>query len=120
MPNLLKDDQEFCPSCGVPNNPEINEALWDIYGRIRDGRDTWEPLVYYQDDLEEIGFYDDEEMHDSVMLSMERNMVERGLCPTCGRPDLRGISPDDIMTHEESKDMHDMWAEQAAERRAGC
>lgn len=120
MPNLLKDDQEFCGHCGVPNTPEVNRVLNDIYHRIRDGRSTWEPLVYYQDDLEEIGFYDDEEMHDSVMLSMERNMVERGLCPACGRPDLSRVKPEDVMDEETAKEMHDMWAEQAAERRAGC
>ena len=120
MPNLLKDHQEFCPSCGVPNKLEASEALWDIYHRIRDGRSTWEPLVYTQDDMDELGFYDDEEMHDSIMLSMERNMGERGLCPTCGRPDLRGVNPEDIMSEEDAKDLHEMWAEQAAERRAGC
>lgn len=120
MPNLLKDNQEFCPTCGVPNTPEVNATLYDIYYRIRDGRSTWEPLVYFQDDLQECGFYDDEEMHDSVMLSMERNMHERGLCITCGCPDLSGVTEDMIMTEEEAQDLHDMWQEQAAERRMGA
>lgn len=120
MANLLKDNQEWCPSCCVPNTPETNNKLWDIYERLRDGRSRSEPLVYFQDDLEELGYYDDEEIHDSVMLSMERNMYDRGLCPTCGRPDLRNVKPEDIMTEEEASSMHEMWAEMEAERRMGA
>ena len=118
MTNLLKDDQEFCPGCGVPNKPEVTNALWDIYDRIRDGRSTYEPLVFTSDWLQE-NVQDDED-HDAVMHAMERDMHNRGLCITCGRPDLRGVNPEDVMSEEDAKDMHDMWAEQAAERRAGC
>ena len=118
MPNLLKDHQEFCHSCGVPNKPEASAALWDIYERIRDGRSTYEPLVFTSDWLQE-NVVDDED-HEAVMHAMERDMHNRGLCPICARPDLRGVNPEDVMSEEDAKDMHDMWAEQAAERRAGC
>lgn len=118
MPNLLPEGQSHCHSCGVPNTPEINSQLWDIYDRIEDGRSTWEPLVYSREEYEDS--WDDQYEENYAMIAMERNMHERGLCPTCGRPDLRGISPDQIMSEEDAKEMHDMWAEQAAERRAGC
>ena len=114
------DTGEFCKTCGVPFGEEINQKLWDIYDRISDGRSRYEPLVYTQDDLYEANFYYDEESHDAVMLSMERDMHERGLCVTCGRPDLSGVKSEDIMSEDEARDIHEMWAEQAAERRAGA
>ena len=118
MPNLLKDNQSHCPSCGVPNTPEINRQLWDIYDRIDDGRSTYEPLVFTSDWIAENIV--DEEDHEAMMLAMERDMHNRGLCPTCGRPDLRGLDPSKVMSPEDAKEMHDMWAEQAAERRMGA
>lgn len=118
MSHLLNDGQEFCPGCGVPNTPEINEQLWDIYHRIDDGRSHYEPLVFTSDWLQENIV--DEEDHETVMLAMENDMHNRGLCITCGRPDLSGINPEDVMSEQDAKDMADMWAEQAAERRAGC
>jgi hypothetical protein len=113
---------EACIGCGqLIGVKEYDDKLWEVYYRIRDGRSTWEPLVYTQDDLDEAGFYDgDEYDRNSVMLSMERNMHERGLCTVCGRPDLSGVTEDMIMTEEEAKDLHEMWAEQAAERRMGA
>jgi glycosyltransferase involved in cell wall biosynthesis len=56
----------------------------------------------------------------SVLESMERSMIARGLCGTCGRPDLRGVTPDQIMSEADAQDLAEMHAEQAAERRAGC
>lgn len=107
-----------CYYCGVPNTPEINEALWDVYERIRDGRSTYEPLVYTSDWLQENVL--DEEDVESVHMAMERDMDNRGLCSYCGRPNLHGVTKDMIMSEEEAKDLHEMWAEQAAERRLGA
>src|SRR5215472_9171825 len=92
-----------CSSCGQLQTAENRQALYDVYDRIRDGRSPYEPLVYTQSDLAEANFYNDEEMHESVMLSMEKNMYERGLCPTCGYPDLRGVTEDMIMSEEDAR-----------------
>jgi hypothetical protein len=111
-----------CSNCGTLFGApkEYTAKLWDLHSRRVDGKQRGEPLVYMQDDLQELGFYDDEDTHDSVMLSMEKNMHERGLCPVCGLPDLRGLTDDDFYSEEDMKDLIDMWAEQAAERRAGA
>jgi len=116
--NLLKDNQEFCPSCGVPNNPQTNVQLEDIYYRIHSPRSHIEPLVYTMDEY--LDSYEPEFDDYTANLAMSKNMAERGLCPTCGRPDLRGITPEMIMTEEEAQELHEMYAEQEAERRAGC
>lgn len=114
-------DAPFCQGCDqLLGIPEYDARLWDLYHRIDDGRQHREPLVYTQDDLEEAGFYDSEEDRDSVMHSMERSMHERGLCVTCGRPSMAGIDPSRILSEEDAQDLADMYAEQAAERRAGC
>lgn len=118
MSNLLKDDESHCYVCGVPNLPEVNRALWGIYDRIRDGRSTYEPLVFTSDWLEENVV--DEEDFESVRLAMERDMDNRGLCPHCGRPNLSSVSPEDVMTPEEAKEIWDMWQEEATERRMGA
>ena len=89
-----------------------------MYHRIDDGRSTYEPLVYTSDWLQENIV--DEDDHAAVMHAMERDMGSRGLCPTCGRPDLRGVDPEKIMTAEDAREMQAMWAEQAAERRMGA
>jgi len=115
---MMKKSDLFCEVCGVPNTPETNEALDDVYSRLRDGRSTYEPLVFTSDWLEENVM--DEEDEDAVFFAMERNMSDRGLCVGCGRPDLSHVNPDDIMTEEEAKDLHEMWAEMAAERRMGA
>lgn len=115
---MMKESDAFCEVCGVPNTPETNAALSDVYSRIRDGRTTYEPLVFTGDWLQENVM--DEEDEDAVFLAMERDMANRGLCVGCGRPDLRRVNPDDIMSDEEAREMQDMWAEMAAERRTGC
>jgi hypothetical protein len=118
---------KVCNACGqVEDVPEYDHKLWDIYHRLPDmvSRSHIEPLVYTQSDFEEMGYSGmhemDEDTHDSVMMSMERNMVERGLCGGCGRPNLAGRDLSELMTEEEARDLHDMYAEMAAERRAGC
>lgn len=119
MKNRMMDkNATHCYRCGVPNTPEINQGLWDVYERIRDGRSTYEPLVFDSEWLQENVV--DEEDEDILMLTMERDMDARGLCPFCGRPNLHGVTPDMIMTDEEAKELHEMWAMEAAERRAGC
>jgi len=112
-----------CSNCGqLQGVPEYDSKLWDIYHRLPElvSRSYIEPFVYTQDDLDELGFYDDEDSREAVMMSMERNMVERGHCGGCGRPDLRGRNLDELMTEEDARELHDMYAEQAAEIRAGC
>jgi hypothetical protein len=110
---------KVCNGCGqLEGISQYNEALWDIYYRIDDGRSTYEPLVFTSDWLEE-NVRDEEDM-DSVKLAMERDMVNRGLCPECARPDLRGVDPNNILSEEDAKDLHEMWAEMAAERRMGA
>lgn len=111
-----------CTECGqLQGIPEYNAELWDIYYHLDDGgRKHIEPFVYTQDDLEELGFYDDEDTQQAVMDSMTRNMQERGLCGTCGRPDLRGIDPSRIMSDEDAQESAEYYAQVAAERRAGC
>lgn len=114
---------KVCSGCGqIEGIKEYNVALWDAYHRLPEmaSRSHIEAFVYTGDDLNELGFYDDEDTRDAVMLSMERNMMERGLCPECGRPDLRGRNMDEMMSEEDARDLHDMYAEMAAERRAGC
>jgi hypothetical protein len=110
---------EVCTTCGqLKGIKEYDESLWDIYSRIDDGRSHYEPLVFTSDWLQEN--VHDEEDHAAVMHAMEKDMHNRGLCVTCGRPDLRDINLDDIMSEEDARSMAGMWAEQAAERRAGC
>lgn len=114
---------QICKGCGqIKGVVSYDQELWHCYHRIPSlvSRSHIEPFVYYQDDLEEMGFYDDEDTHDAVMLSMERNMQERGLCPECGRPDLRGVDTSEMLTEEEARDLHSMYAEMEAERRAGA
>jgi hypothetical protein len=118
MPNLLKPDQPFCPSCGVPNNPQTNAELEDIYYRIRSPRSHIEPLSYTMDEY--LDTYEPEFDDYTANWAMERNMAERGLCPTCGRPDLRGVTEDMLMDEDEAEELHEMYAMEEAERRMGC
>jgi hypothetical protein len=111
----------ICYACGqLTGIPEYDAQLWDLQERRKDGRQNIEPLVYTQDDLDEAGFYCDDYMRDSVMESMGRNMAERGLCSECGRPDLRAMQLDDFHSEEDIEEMQELWAQEAAERRAGC
>lgn len=110
---------EICSGCGqLKGIREYDDELWSIYHRIRDGRSTYEPLVFTGDWMEEN--VRDEEDFEAVKLAMERDMYNRGLCTECARPDLRNVHPDDVMSEEESQEIHEMWAEQAAERRMGA
>lgn len=106
---------EVCKTCGqLKGIREYDRELWDIYNRISDGRSTWEALVFTSDGTE------DDDDHDSMMIAMGRDMVRRGLCGDCGRPNLRNVTPDQILSRKNLREMQDMWAEEAAERRAGC
>lgn len=108
-----------CTGCGqLVGIPQYDEELWSIYHRINDGRSTYEPLVFTSDWLQEN--VQDEEDHAAVMHAMDKDMHNRGLCGTCGRPDLSGVDPAKIMSEQDAFEMQEMWAEQAAERRAGC
>jgi hypothetical protein len=110
---------EACKGCGqLTGIPEYDSKLWDIYHRISDGRSTYEPLVFTGDWMQENII--DEEDHESVMLAMERDMANRGLCAACGRPDMRGVKDEDIMSKEDSQEMHDMWAIERQERAMGA
>ncbi len=100
---------------GLNKYDEIN---WDIYHRISDGRSTWEPLVFTGDWVAENIV--DEDDHASMMSAMEKDMRNRGLCPDCGRPDLRGVHKDQILTPKDYEEMAEMWAIEAQERRMGA
>ncbi len=108
-----------CQRCNqLTEIEQYDDKLWDIYHRISDGRSNYEPLIFNSDWLQE-NVQDDED-HDAVMHAMSKDMRNRGLCPNCGRPDLRGVTKDMILSHEDVKEMNEMHAEQRAERRAGC
>lgn len=108
-----------CSSCGqLYGIPEYDEKLWDLYHRIDDGRSSYEPLVFTGEWLQEN--VQDEEDHEAVMHAMEKDMHNRGLCPSCGRPDLSRVDPEKILSEEDAKAIHESWAEQAAERRMGA
>jgi hypothetical protein len=112
-------DKSVCTYCGQLHGiPTYDDELWSIYDRIRDGRSNYEPLIFTSDWMQE-NIVDDED-HDAMMHAMEKDMYNRGLCIKCGRPDLRNVKPEDVMSEEEAQELHEMWAEQAAERRAGC
>lgn len=108
---------KFCETCGQFLDQDTTEKLWDIYDRISDGRSQREALVYYPDGSSD-GW--DEDDVEAMKLAMERDMHSRGLCTSCARPDLRGVKEEDVMSEEDARELHEMWAEQAAERRAGC
>lgn len=110
---------KICSVCGqIEGIKEYDNALWDIYYRLRDARSTLEPLVFTGDWMEE-NVHDDEDF-DAIMLAMGKDMQNRGLCTECARPDLYNVSPDDIMDIEEAEEIQEMWAEEAQERRFGC
>jgi hypothetical protein len=108
-----------CSNCGaLQDNPEVAAKLRDLYSRLISGVQNYEPLVFTGDWMQENVF--DEEDHQAVMGAMERDMHNRGLCPKCGLPDLRGKTEKDFHSEEDMKEMQEMWAIEAAERRAGC
>jgi hypothetical protein len=115
----METANSICQGCGqLEGIEEYDNSLWDVYHRISDGRSQYEALVFDSEWLQENVF--DEEDEESVNLAMERDMYNRGLCHTCGRPNLSGVTEDMIIPENEYQGMCDMWAEQAAERRAGC
>lgn len=115
-----RDEMKVCSWCGQLEGIEAYDAeLWSIYHRLDDGgRKYIEPIVFTGDDFYEMG--GDEDAYEVMNITMEKNMVERGLCGECGRPDLRGITPDQIMSEEDAQDLHDMYAEMRAEQRMGA
>jgi hypothetical protein len=108
-----------CTTCGVLQGiKELDSEMWSIYHRLKSEKQNIEPLVFDSEWLQENIM--DEEDHDSLIHTMEKNMAERGLCPDCGRPNLAGVKEDDLHSEEDMQEMQEMWAEEAAERRAGC
>lgn len=109
-----------CSGCGQLQGIEAYDAkLWELYYLLDDGgRKFIEPLVYTGEEFEES--WDDQRETNFAMVAMEKNMVERGLCGECGRPNLTGKTEKDFMTQEDADGLRDMYAEMAAERRAGC
>ena len=105
---------DFCRRCGQFNDEATTEKLWDIYDRMPDqSHHHIEPPVFGGEDLNDADY-------DVIEQAMGRNMHERGLCVDCGRPDITGVDPDTLMTHDEARELAEMYAEQAAEMRAGC
>jgi hypothetical protein len=116
---MPEQESPVCRGCGqLTGVAEYDEKLWDIYGRIDDGRSTWEPLVYSGEEFHDA--WDDLGETNYAMLAMEKNMHERGLCVVCGRPDLRDVKPEEILSEEDAREMQARWAEHQAEIRAGC
>jgi hypothetical protein len=113
---------EVCIGCGQLNGVvEYDQKLWNLYYRIDDGRSQYEPLVFSQEDREEMGYdFHMDEGFDPMELAMDKNMAERGLCTVCARPNLNGIDESRILSEEDAREMADMYAEQQAEIRAGC
>lgn len=111
----------LCKCCGqLKGIPEYDAKLKDLHERRKDERQNIEPLVYTLSDLEDDPDWWYDRKNSGPWLAMERNMAQRGLCVECGRPDLSGLKPEDFYSKEEFAILCDMWAEQAAERRAGC
>lgn len=108
-----------CKGCGVLLGvEEFDNKMWEVYNRLKSGKQHYEPLVFTSDYLQEN--VQDEDDHEAVMGAMGRDMANRGLCTECGRPDLKGVTEDDLYTEEEASDLADMYAEMAAERRMGA
>jgi hypothetical protein len=109
-----------CRGCGqLKGIPHYDGELWRLYHLLDDGgRKYIEPLVYTGEEFEES--WDDVHETNFAMVAMEKNMVERGLCPECGRPNLAGKTEEDFLSEEDAKELSDMYAEMEAERRAGC
>lgn len=109
----------ICQSCGqLTGNQSYDDSLWGVYYRLRDGRGNQEALSFTADWMDE-NVQDDEDA-ETLKLAMEKDMARRGLCPSCGRPNLHGISDNDVMPADEARELAEMYAEQAAEIRAGC
>jgi hypothetical protein len=112
-------NEVVCPACGqLLGVEEYNSKLWELYYHLDiGGRQYIKPLVYIPG--EDFDPYDQDDF-DAIMLAMEKNMVERGLCGECGRPNLAGKTAEDFLSEEDAKDLAAMYAEMAAERRMGA
>jgi hypothetical protein len=112
-------ERMICASCGqLQGIPEYDDKLWELHSRRKDGRQNIEGLVFDSEWLQEnIMDEHDEEVLD---LTMSRDMHNRGLCPTCGRPDLAGKTEEDFYSEQDALEMQDMWAQEVMERRMGC
>lgn len=115
---MVKTPQVICKTCGQLHVPEYTEKLWSLYNRRKDGVQHYEALVFTSNWMQE-NIQDEEDNH-AMMLAMSKDMHNRGLCPDCGRPNLSGLTDDDFLTEEDARELADMYAEQAAERKAGC
>jgi hypothetical protein len=115
---MMSTDDEFCPTCGQINDESVTERLWGIYDRLDDGRQHRQGLDFDSSWLQENIL--DEEDHANLTHTMERDMASRGLCTGCGRPDLRGVDPTNVLSEEDARDLADAAAERAAELRMGC
>jgi hypothetical protein len=111
---------KVCRGCGqVEGIPQYDEELWRLYELLDDGgRKHIEPLVYSGEEFEES--WDDLHETNFAMVAMGKNMVERGLCSECGRPNLVGKTDKDFLSEEDAKELSEMYAEMEAERRMGA
>jgi hypothetical protein len=112
-------DKLPCKVCGqLQGIAEYDDHLWDLYHRLPQfvSRSHIEPYVFTSDDM----FDWSDEDRETMNMVVEKNMAERGLCIECGRPNLVGADLSELMTVEEAKDLHDMYAEMEAERRMGA
>lgn len=108
-----------CTTCGqLKGIKEYDDTLWDLHHRRKDQKQNIEGLVFD-------GHWMQENIHDEFDMEvldhvMSKDMYQRGLCPTCGRPNLSGLTDDDFYTEQEIGELQDMWAMEAMERRMGC
>jgi len=109
----------ICNSCGqLTGIDEYDEKLWDLHGRRRDRRQYGEALVFDAEWLQEN--VRDEEDYEILDITMSKDMHQRGLCPTCGRPNLSGMTDADFMDEDEAREAAEAEAERRAEMRMGC
>jgi len=111
---------DICGACGkLIGVDEYDAKLWEMYYRRRDGRQYTEGLVFDGTWIAENVI--DEEDANILELTMEKDMVARGLCPKCGLPNLDGlVYPDDFMDQEEAREIAEIESERRAEMRMGC
>ena len=108
-----------CRGCGQVTGVEAYDAkLWELHELRRDGRQHSEGLVFDSEWLQENVL--DEEDEQVLDLTMSKDMHQRGLCPTCGRPNLAGLGQGDFVDPEEARWAAEAHAERMAEFRAGC
>ena len=119
MTSFINTVSIICRSCGQLTGVGAYDAkLWELHELRRDGRQHGEALVFDSEWLQENVLDDEDE--EILDLTMSKDMHSRGLCPTCGRPNLAGLGPDDFVDPEEARAAAEMHAERMAEFRAGC